>query len=40
VAKVKKGKNPHFLDTKGYVGLQGWAGKLEFRNLEIKELAD
>jgi hypothetical protein len=38
-AKVK-GKNPHFLATKGYVGLQGWAGAVVFRNLQIKELAD
>jgi hypothetical protein len=32
-----KGKNPHFLDTKGYVGLQSWRGRVEFRNLRIKE---
>jgi hypothetical protein len=33
-----KGKNPHFLDTKGHVGLQSWEGRVEFRNLRIKEL--
>jgi hypothetical protein len=32
-----KVKNPHFLDTKGYVGLQSWKGRVEFRNLRIKE---
>jgi hypothetical protein len=36
-AKVK-GKNPYFLATKGYVGLQSWEGRVEFRNLRIKEL--
>jgi len=35
--KVKV-KPPHFLDTKGYVGVQGWAGTVEFRNLRFKEL--
>jgi hypothetical protein len=33
-----KGKNPHFLDTKGHVGLQSWKGRVEFRNLRIKGL--
>jgi hypothetical protein len=33
------GKNPHFLDTKGYVGVQSNAGKVEFRNLRIKDLS-
>jgi len=36
-AKVK-GKNPHFLATKGYVGIQSWEGHVEFRDLRIKEL--
>jgi len=31
-------KNPSFLATKGYVGLQSWEGRVEFRNLRIKEL--
>jgi hypothetical protein len=35
-----KGRNPHFLDTKGYIGLQSNVGKVEFRNLQVKELAD
>jgi hypothetical protein len=33
-----KGKNPHLLDTKGYVGLQSWQGRVEFRNLWVKDL--
>jgi hypothetical protein len=33
-----KGKNPYMLATKGYVGLQSWKGRVEFRNLRIKEL--
>jgi hypothetical protein len=33
-----KGKNPLFLASKGYVGLQSWSGRVEFRNLRIKEL--
>jgi hypothetical protein len=33
-----KGKVPHFLDTKGHVGLQSWEGRVEFRNLRIKDL--
>jgi len=33
-----KNKNPHFLDTKGYFGIQGQAGAVEFRNLRFKEL--
>src|SRR5262245_21987086 len=33
-----RGKNPHFLDTRGHVGLQSWQGRVEFRNLRIKEL--
>jgi hypothetical protein len=32
-----KGRNPHFLDAKGHVGLQSWEGRVEFRNLRIKE---
>jgi 3-keto-disaccharide hydrolase len=30
--------NPHFLDTRGHVGLQSWKGRVEFRKLRIKEL--
>jgi hypothetical protein len=33
-----KVKNPHFLDTKGHIGLQSWSGRVEFRKLRIKEL--
>jgi hypothetical protein len=36
--RVKAGKNPYLLKTRGYVGLQGWAGRVEFRNLRIKGL--
>jgi 3-keto-disaccharide hydrolase len=32
-----QGKNPHFLDARGHVGLQSWRGRVEFRNLRIKE---
>jgi hypothetical protein len=35
-----KGKNPHFLAIKGYIGLQSNAGQVEFRNLRITEVTD
>ncbi|HKB02683.1 MAG TPA: DUF1080 domain-containing protein [Gemmataceae bacterium] len=37
-ASKAKGKNPHLLNTKGHVGLQSWKGRVEFRNLRIKDL--
>jgi hypothetical protein len=37
--KVKR-RNPRFLNTKGYIGLQSWRGRVEFRNLRVKELTD
>ena len=33
-----KGKNPYFLATKGYVGVQSNKGLVEFRNLRVKEM--
>jgi hypothetical protein len=33
-----KHKHPDLLREKGHIGLQAWKGRIEFRNVEIKEL--
>jgi hypothetical protein len=34
-----KHKHPDLLREKGRIGLQAWKGRIEFRNVEIKELS-